>query len=921
MNEWFKQFPFSADPLYSFCFSSVHLQKEHFLVELFDFKKELELSFLFDISFIQEGFSFRSLNRARKISAFLIDEQGHFSVSSLERLILALTESGQLFQPTGFNDKYMIDHFLKILIFLKNGSAFKFLNRFQLPVCYRSIEKLILRTLGLNDQKLTNAHLKRAVLCALLTPLRQNVGSCFATAPAILIQREDPERFLQDLYELVFSGKIKKVVSGIEYAVPLSPSVGAGDLRKNLLLQDSHKLPQYTPGLIALLEKWGVILEEDPLLKKGEKSARFIQSIASQKKSLSTHDLIEHYLKEKIGISNRSTFQQKEKLETFYEQFSEASFLFNQCCENALLKAWEFTLASFSEVKMEFSRWNLYLSLGLSHEEPGGIGSIIYRTIQEQLDQLNCQLEEKQKECQSAFHEVKSSEVLLKNAGSEGEMRRLKAEYQARVHHLRLLEELRDDTYEQTIFLSKLFVFLIEQYDSKFPEYFQEVYDPLMIDFEGDFYEDSPAGFRLVYKHGRTDPSLWTFIYSSEQYINTLIDFFISTERQMIEALQHPSLEKQFLEINTQIIHHLRMDVFLKSALHRMQKAHRNPSHPSLPEHQNFIETKPWAYVSGGTMTTLLNTYYRLENPFLQEEKRIENTTELLIFFLDTLKSLPPRITQRFLQDPAQGMLASSPSHAFILHPGSSFFLKGWQDNSFSYTWVRDEIIIPSRNFYEKMQLSSKEQAFLIERYLNQLPLSLASSLKGRFSLQLPFCSIVSFRNQLIDAFPSLPSIFQDGLDAYLYRSLPLVSFEKLKQTQEQLLDGLPFAKLEKTLEQLGLIGREVFTSEEVKRIAKASYLLAIGHQEAQDKSIFSFDLHAFIAQKAKENALAPPTPLLVADTNWTNYVFGFVVNPGTAELELWRLDRTLSYGVPMSQWRHWLNGSDKSPWVLYFQK
>jgi hypothetical protein len=63
---------------------------------------------------------------------------------------------------------------------------------------------------------------------------------------------------------------------------------------------------------------------------------------------------------------------------------------------------------------------------------------------------------------------------------------------------------------------------------------------------------------------------------------------------------------------------------------------------------------------------------------------------------------------------------------------------------------------------------------------------------------------------------------------------------------------------------------------------------------------------------------MAQPTPLLFADTNWTNNFFGFVVNPGTGRFELWRLDKTLSQGVPMTEWKHWLNGSDRKTWSIF---
>jgi len=62
---------------------------------------------------------------------------------------------------------------------------------------------------------------------------------------------------------------------------------------------------------------------------------------------------------------------------------------------------------------------------------------------------------------------------------------------------------------------------------------------------------------------------------------------------------------------------------------------------------------------------------------------------------------------------------------------------------------------------------------------------------------------------------------------------------------------------------------------------------------------------------------LSPPPPLLFADTNWGQFYFGFVVNPGTLELELWRLDRRGCNGMPMSSWKEYVDGTSQKPWGI----
>jgi hypothetical protein len=72
---------------------------------------------------------------------------------------------------------------------------------------------------------ITDRDLRVAAIAACLYPLRQNVGSCFATAPAILIQNEQLENMLSDLQDLLSTGRITRIIAGKEYSVPSSPSL------------------------------------------------------------------------------------------------------------------------------------------------------------------------------------------------------------------------------------------------------------------------------------------------------------------------------------------------------------------------------------------------------------------------------------------------------------------------------------------------------------------------------------------------------------------------------------------------------------------------------------------------------------------------------------------------------------------------
>lgn len=923
-----------SDPLFlhQLCYSLTRASSKQGVFAFLDLEEEAFFSLFFDLSLIQDSSRFRALRRARLLATALIDEKGDLDKNHLHLLTDLLEKEGFVFYANGLSDRSLIEHELTILRRLHDDKIGKLLRKFQFPLCHLFAEDLIRQTLGITQKKLNDAHIRKAVLAACLTPLRQNVGSCFATAPAILIQKEQLEIFLEDLLQLLATGKLKRTFNGVEYALPLSPSTGIGDLRKQLNISDDKAKVSLSPGLIAACEAAGLISEDLPWEKKAEKLEQLLKPYLEKKSSMTVemflHELLldqHHLLKEdlqafslweKAQLKNRkmSTFlpdkASSKKMEliqkmTLKETLARAAF--KGVCDNALLKAWEFTLASYSEVKMEFTNWNLYTSLGLNHQESGGIGSIIYQHLEKKLDIANEKIKAYQKEYEIAFDQLRATEILLKQASSEAEIRRLQAEYRSRGYHLQSCLEMRDAYYAQGTQYSTLYSFLIQQYTEQFPIYFQEIYDAEMLDLKEDLYDDSPAGFRLVYKHGRSDPSLWTLIYDGEQYLDALVDFFTATELLIQAACEWEDLKQDVLEITSAIVHHLRAPLFLETAFERLRNQ-TSLTHLSQ-------ERKPWAYISGGTMTTLLKTYYRKTAEISAETKWVESESELLIFLIDVLKHAPLTVAEAFLKNPEKGMLASSPSHAFILQPGSCFFKEGWQETGFTYTWVRDHVFLPGQKFYSQMKLTSSEQLFLFDSFCRQLPLSLEHLLQNRLVIEQIPVSVDKWRKSVLDLLKETVASAQllaDGLDAFLYQSLPLVSGKEFRVLIRRLLSDKMDQKIEKALLSFSDQSNRILSAKTVRDAAKGLYLMAYPHLT------LSFDLHQYIADHSRYIGLSQPTPFLFADTNWTNAYFGFVVNPGNGRLELWRLDRTASEGMPMSLWKHWLNGTDQKEWAVY---
>ncbi|MEM8727479.1 MAG: hypothetical protein AAGE99_02030 [Chlamydiota bacterium] len=529
-----------------------------------------------------------------------------------------------------------IDVPLRSLAYLSSKEGKMLLDRFKLPVANLYIETLIRKTLKLpGKQKLEHSDVKEAVVAAILFPLRQIIGSCFATAPAIYIQNEKPQRLLLDLYDLMMTARMKRTFGGEEYIVPVSP-------------------------------KWGERENDHPLLR-----------------------------------------------------------------------VWEYTVASFSDYKTTFSHWNLYSSLGLDPKCEGGLGQLIYKELQESLDGYNRRVEELDADYSRAIDEARVSQALLRQADSPDRIRLRKAELEVRAHHASVCKDMRDEVHEKAEDLSRFFPFVIEQYSERFQEHFLEIFDAEAEAVHGALYEDSPAGFRLVYKHGRSDPTAWTFIRDENAFFDSLRHFFIAVEPQLVAACEWEGGIKELEALTTKLVHFIDTDTFHRFVLK---------------------EKKPWSYTSGGSLHTLLKGYFMIEKTIAEEKRPIESPTDLLTFLLELLKNLPYSVTKPFETDADASLLMYSPTHAFLLKPGLHPFKTGWLDTGFTYTWIRDQVIDPAKNYYESVRIDREAQTRLASKILEE-----------KFFFRGPSLTLPEFRTFLATAAPDK----QDAIDHLLYRSFP----------------------------------------------------------------------------------------------------------------------------------------------------
>ena len=925
-----------------------------------------DLSRYLDRAQIQESVSVRNVLKTRRLASLLITEKGELDTSLLLNAIKCLKEHTYSIGPSRQYDAPRQEHILNVLTILQtNKNILLLLKRISKPYSNKYAEDIIRETLALpGNTIITDAHAKMAILAAWLCYLRQNVGSCFATAPAEVVHDEQPELFFKDLNELLSTGRLKRVFAGNEYTVPLSMSWGKGDLKKPLVIQRSdHEFTPaiwYSQGLIDAFESVELLPREYSLKQKMQQLKEWIEPIFVRSSTyqsafiVTAEEIIRIIMLAKSGLTEenikdyanrpKSVFQGQlliqsagatknlggmgEKCAHFLFQFEVAKNSFKRLSDNALLKSWEFTLASFSETKLEFTGWNLYSSLGMRTNEPQGIGQCIYQIIQSKIEVVNQKVKDIQYEYEAAYSIIKTLEVRVRQARSEKELQWSKAEYQSHINEFYSLEELRDNTQYMAKSLVDLYDILYKEYLNLFKEYFQEVYDADMQEVQGSPFDDSPAGFRLLYKHGRSNTSQWTLIKNHNEYIEALVSFFSSTEPHIASILEERKLNQDLGDVVTAIINHVKTKEFLESAFYRMAVAHNVAPIKDPLDHLEHIEKKPWVYTSGGTMNTLVSCYYCIEDKPKEIEKWVESEMELLVFLADTVKHIPQPLMNPYLKGERSAMLMQSPTHAFLLKPMQQSFVDAWSSEQFTYTYVRDRIVKPAEYLVENISLDADQINFLLEQLIKKVSENYQPQFKRVFSSLSGPMNPIYFKEYLVDTmlndrglnYKGRPALAEDEIDSFLYSNLPLFSINELKDRIRQILILLPKLNHGREDDMLTLFDKfdlthnfSVMGAHQLQDICKG--LLCLSGLETSTP----YNYHLLISLAAQNLGFAMPMPIIFADTNWVKDQFGFVVNPGNGKLELWRVDYTGSVGAPMTGWKQWLDGSNPNrKWGIY---
>jgi hypothetical protein len=866
--------------------SSFRSVREGSLADWLDLNFEAQISYYFDLSPIQDSFRFRARHLGRRIATLLIDEKGELQKDLLSQLSSQLEKKIYPLGPKREGDPLIYSHLLDCLTALeREKEVWIWIRKFSPPLCHRKAEEIIRETLWPESiRTLQTYHIRRAVLAAWLTLLRQTTGSCFATAPAILIQKK-PLQFFKDLYELLSIGQLKRVFAGFEFAVPMCPSIGKGELGRNIV---SPEQISFSPGLIAGLSAARLIPLDEPLVQKAKKLQEALEELGAIKtpeqilRDLSlkacgiTEDDVadEEYLSRiQMGpmiAREGAVFYQRpsprgEKVADWKKRFKAAQVSFQALTECALLRVWEYTIASFCDVKIDFAKWNLYVSLGMNTEQKGGIADFLYRRIDRKLKEANEEIERLNRLYEQAVYSVRSLESLLHNAG-DAQRYELQAQMSRAVHEMQIVLDDRDRTVRRANAIAGFFAALLHHFDRKLQEYFQEVFDPSVAENEEHIFEDSPAGFRLLYKHGRSDASTWELIYDEKSYIQSLRSFFTAVEGE----IEIPTgLDKDFVSgVATELIQYIQEPEFIDEAKKRARAAGR---------------ITPWHYVSGGTMQTLLQAYYSRAEPLTETAILPRNPMDLLSVLNKERKTA--------------NLLFHSPTHAFILRLDllpEKAESKAEENSAAAKKWKCGEEIQEHIGHTLSEKLHASQKALFLHLF------------RQKHVAQTP----ARLRQHLLEALETVRgSPDTSGLvDSHLYEQVFLLSGNQIHEALSAILKPI----LNKNISQaISHVKHSFMGAYELHQTAKSILLDVLQTPYASE------DWDETIAAQIRRLGFTYPHLLLFADTNWSGWFFGFVANAFTGQTEIWRLNRIGTQGYPMIDWKPWLSPGNKSPWVL----
>ena len=639
--------------------------------------------------------------------------------------------------PEDTHESWLFRHQMRVLGFLKlNLGLQQSIRRISIHNLDPKINTILAGSLRNVDEKIDHEKILEAILVSLLYPLRQTIGSCFATSLVIVLQKEEMKQFVDEMISCLINQGIKRVIEGKEFLIPI-----------NLFLEK--------------------------------------------------------------------------------ESFCESN---NFLSPPPLLKCLEYTIASMTEFSLDTQTFSLSIILGLDPSLVDGLGGKIQSLIREELLKIEKEVHQAQIEAQKALDHVNIINSQLSQASSYERAQSLKAQGYSHSSQMRSCVEKRDELIKESEEISELLKIWIEKAREVFKSYFQDIFDP-DLKITHSSLDDSPAGFRLLCKHGRQNILSWTKIHDEKTFVSCLKDYFLYLENLLGSEYKSKRIKAILVSISSESIQYIHQNNFIESSLKRLKMLNAT-----------YHYTHPWCYLSGGSLRSLLACFLGKTEVSNEVKIQTKEPVDLLIKLVDLFKDFPLKFQDRFLSDDQRGILAQNESHAFVVKPGFKVFSNFWSDRHFSYTTIRDSFLIPLYQYYQKKVFTEDEivklSSFFRERlseadfYLNVKRIDIVNLKKTLLSdkrfkeeivagllhdflrlndLEFPAINAITFADSnwayfnlsfIVNPFNSQLEIWRESFDRR--NSFPIKEWSEITQSLEtytlflDTLDNISFSSFEK---------------------------------------------------------------------------------------------------------------------------
>ncbi|MEW4528408.1 hypothetical protein [Maioricimonas sp. JC845] len=761
--------------------------------------------------------------------------------------------------------------------------------------------RMIRATLGLpGDAKLTDAHARQAVVCAMMSQLRQgSVGSCFATATAVEVQMSKPEIFVRDMTQLFKEGKISRKVkvngTSKTIEIPLNENILAASTYQQPVkfsgephtmpgvetALDSLKIPvedRKTVVDAALIKLTGITaaLEKLPSSvtpeQKAELAGKILESVRSQPddiagavnaemtKFMTASSLSEPEIREAkdtlsgkpftyspehlLGqiVLNQAPSNPKEALASMKDAYLGQE-------ENRLIRAWEYSIASMVE------------------ESTAPRGKRLLGGLKGAVDTVKL----------NVFAEFLGKESIDKA------MR---------------IDELCDR--------------ITDEFDRLVNDQITTGYDPSVVHSEVSSDGSSSYGGYCLYHDGKK-------IEDRGAYVNTLKRLMQEARDNLYGSAADPE-KSESLEVLAELQKRIDDDGFLANVVSQSQQ-----STSSKP-------VNAWSYQAGGDTDSLLQMYHGRETPLKCTNSStwptaisptpVESADTLFSFLVDTVRDIPG-IADLLKDNPEALDRAGIPVrtvgiHAFTLKPGSKVLreaIVGGKDGGTALTEFRTA----ERQKYEKAQKETLLTDELKEILLKQsLDPNDYKTNKAHYVTEIDKL-LPSDRDATVEDFAkAVTQVYaaegygpwsQKRMGDVLVRStIPPIPKDDLSDRLDVLLKRLKVHKSfrsevkDEALKALGDHG-DYSMSLIASKLAEALGTVKGKHGGEDGEGSLTVDSETMYREL---RATDGPMGAVIADTNWGNgdhlNLFSVVVNPLTDSVEMWVMNEDGTGASKMDQ-------------------